>query len=215
MIDVIFLLLVFFIYAMVLMVGVDLVPMELQLEPGTCGTGPGGHISIDLEGQVFLDRTPIELEDLASSVQERTILDPRRSSTSRWRGPERTDRAPVLQDVWDRLGPTGVAMVGRPRESRLRPPFTPRPVGPGGGEPVARSTHSDHGPGPVARQILALSLVFSVLLHGLVLLPVLIEVANNKSPERFVELASAIEPPPPEPEPEAPKLGIRIRWRRR
>lgn len=57
-------------------------------------------------------------------------------------------------------------------------------------------------------EILAVGLVFSVLLHGLVLLPVLIEVANNKSPERFVELASAIEPPPPEPEPEAPKLGI-------
>ena len=56
--------------------------------------------------------------------------------------------------------------------------------------------------------ILVVGLVFSVLLHGLVLLPILIEVANNKSPERFVELASAIEPPPPEPEPESPELGI-------
>ena len=31
-------------------------------------------------------------------------------------GPSETDRAPVLQDVWDRLRPTGVTinLVGRP-----------------------------------------------------------------------------------------------------
>ncbi|MAJ47238.1 MAG: hypothetical protein CBC35_08285 [Planctomycetes bacterium TMED75] len=120
MIDVIFLLLVFFIYAMVLMVRVDLVPMELQSfqtgEPAE--PAPAATISIDLDGNIFLDRTPIDLDELANSVKERTIIDP---ATVVYlavaEGPSKTDRAPVLQDVWDRLRPTGVTinLVGRPR----------------------------------------------------------------------------------------------------
>ena len=132
MIDVIFLLLVFFIYAMVLMVRVDLVPMELRsFQTGQpAEPAPAATISIDLEGRVFLDRSPIELEDLAASVQERTILDP---ATVVYlavaEGPSETDRAPVLQDVWDRLRPTGVTinLVGRPREGP--PPLGLAPPG--------------------------------------------------------------------------------------
>ena len=56
--------------------------------------------------------------------------------------------------------------------------------------------------------ILVFGLVFSIVFHAAVLLPVLIDVANNDSPERFVELASAIEPPAPEPEAQEPELGI-------
>ncbi|MAJ47237.1 MAG: hypothetical protein CBC35_08280 [Planctomycetes bacterium TMED75] len=56
--------------------------------------------------------------------------------------------------------------------------------------------------------ILVFGLAFSVIFHAAVLLPVLIDVANNDSPERFVELVSAIEPPAPEPEAEEPELGI-------
>ena len=119
MIDVIFLLLVFFIYAMVLMVRVDLVPMELRsFQTGQpAEPAPAATISIDLEGNVFFDRQPIALEDLASAVSERTIIDP---ATVVYlavaEGPSQTDRAPVLQDVWDRLRPTGVTinLVGRP-----------------------------------------------------------------------------------------------------
>ena len=121
MIDVIFLLLVFFIYAMVLMVRVDLVPMELQSfqtgEPAE--PAPAATISIDLDGNIFLDRTPVDLDELANSVKERTIIDP---ATVVYlavaEGPSKTDRAPVLQDVWDRLRPTGVTinLVGRPRQ---------------------------------------------------------------------------------------------------
>ena len=139
MIDVIFLLLVFFIYAMVLMVRVDLVPMELQSfqtgEPAE--PAPAATISIDLDGNIFLDRTPVDLDELANSVKERTIIDP---ATVVYlavaEGPSKTDRAPVLQDVWDRLRPTGVTinLVGRPRQGgpATQGAMPTPPVGPTG-----------------------------------------------------------------------------------
>lgn len=119
MIDVIFLLLVFFIYAMVLMVRVDLVPMELRtFETGQpAEPAPAATISIDLAGGLFLDRSPVALEELADRVLERLAADP---ATVVYLavadGDGSVDRAPVLQDVWDRLRPTGVTinLVGRP-----------------------------------------------------------------------------------------------------
>lgn len=140
MIDVIFLLLVFFIYAMVLMVRVDLVPMELHtFETGQpAEPAPAATISIDLDGNVFLDRSTVDLDQLPDLILERVTLDP---STVVYlavaEGHSEVDRAPVLQDVWDRLRPTGVTinLVGRPRDSRL-PTATPNaPV-----TPVAPST---------------------------------------------------------------------------
>ena len=121
MIDVIFLLLVFFIYAMVLMVRVDLVPMELHsFETGEpAQPAPAATISIDLAGAVFLDRQEIALNELARKVEERKILDP---ATVVYlavaEGEGTTDRAPILQDVWDRLRPTGITinLVGRPSD---------------------------------------------------------------------------------------------------
>ncbi len=122
MIDVIFLLLVFFIYAMVLMARVDLVPMELHsFETGQpAEPAPAATISIDLEGAVFLDRTPIDVENLAEAVRERMTQDP---ATVVYlavaEGQGDVDRAPILQTVWDRLRPTGITinLVGRPSEA--------------------------------------------------------------------------------------------------
>tara|TARA_B100001059_G_scaffold204927_1_gene214519 strand:- start:733 stop:1152 length:420 start_codon:yes stop_codon:yes gene_type:complete len=131
MIDVIFLLLVFFIYAMVLMVRVDLVPMELHsFETGQpAEPAPAATISIDLAGTIFLDRKEVALSELAALVEERTTLDP---TTVVYlavaEGEGTTDRAPVLQDVWDRLRPTGITinLVGRQGEApRNRPEPSP------------------------------------------------------------------------------------------
>ena len=128
MIDVIFLLLVFFIYAMVLMVRVDLVPMELRtFETGQpAEPAPAATISIDLAGELFIDRTPVPLAQLAAAVLERVAEDP---TTVVYlavaEGESSIDRAPVLQDVWDRLRPTGITinLVGRPGdEVRLELP---------------------------------------------------------------------------------------------
>lgn len=127
MIDVIFLLLVFFIYAMVLMVRVDLVPMELHtFETGQpAEPAPAATISIDLNGNVFLDRNSVDLDKLPDMVLERVTLDPKTVVyLAVAEGQGAVDRAPVLQDVWDRLRPTGVTinLVGRPRDSGSRSP---------------------------------------------------------------------------------------------
>ena len=133
MIDVIFLLLVFFIYAMVLMARVDLVPMELQtFETGQpAEPAPAATISIGLDGLVYLDRTPIEIEVLADAIRERTAKDP---ATVVYLavadGQGAVDRAPILQTVWDRLRPTGITinLVGRPGDaarSQSLPSSTP------------------------------------------------------------------------------------------
>ena len=132
MIDVIFLLLVFFIYAMVLMVRVDLVPMELHsFETGQpAEPAPAATISIDLTGTIFLDRQEVTLGDLAARVEERKALDP---ATVIYLavadGMGTTDRAPILQDVWDRLRPTGLTinLVGRPSESPAGASVNPAP----------------------------------------------------------------------------------------
>lgn len=135
MIDVIFLLLVFFIYAMVLMVRVDLVPMELHtFETGQpAEPAPAATISIDLKGNVFLDRTSVDLDNLPDLVRERVAQDP---TTVVYlavaEGKSDIDRAPLLQDVWDRLRPTGITinLVGRPRDSTLSRPATTTPMPP-------------------------------------------------------------------------------------
>ena len=119
MIDVIFLLLVFFIYAMVLMVRVDLVPMTLHaFETGEPAEPlPAATISIDLAGGLFLDREPVELGAIAERVLARVAEDP---DTVLYlavaEGEGEVDRAPILQDVWDHLRPTGleINLVGRP-----------------------------------------------------------------------------------------------------
>ncbi|MEE2972073.1 MAG: biopolymer transporter ExbD, partial [Planctomycetota bacterium] len=69
LIDVVFLLLTFFIYAMVLMDRIELVPLELKpLEAGTVVTDaappPARTLSLDGDGGLFLDRQPIELGDV-------------------------------------------------------------------------------------------------------------------------------------------------------
>ena len=133
MIDVIFLLLVFFIYAMVLMVRVDLVPMELHsFETGQpAEPAPAATISIDLTGTIFLDRQEVTLRDLAARVEERKALDP---ATVIYLavadGVGTTDRAPILQDVWDRLRPTGLTinLVGRPSDSPTDTSVNPVPT---------------------------------------------------------------------------------------
>jgi biopolymer transport protein ExbD len=119
MIDVIFLLLVFFIYAMVLMARVDLVPMELHsFETGQpAEPAPAATISIGLDGSVFLDRAPVELELLPDMILERIAADPKTVVyLAVADGQGEVDRAPLLQDVWDRLRPTGITinLVGRP-----------------------------------------------------------------------------------------------------
>ncbi|MCH2161894.1 MAG: biopolymer transporter ExbD [Phycisphaerales bacterium] len=122
LIDAVFLLLTFFIYAMVLMERIELVPMELKtLESGSVAQEQAQPaaitLSLDADGNLFLDREPIAIGALVPALE--TALAARSDTVlylavSDEVGPN--DRIPVLLDVWDRLRnqPMPVKMVGKP-----------------------------------------------------------------------------------------------------
>lgn len=121
MIDVIFLLLTFFIYAMVLMVRAELLPMKLRqfkaAEPAR--PQPAAVVSIDLQGGLFLDRDPVDLETLLPRLQARLLTDPETVLYLAVADGESTvDRAPLLQDIWDALKNANmeINLVGRPKD---------------------------------------------------------------------------------------------------
>jgi biopolymer transport protein ExbD len=73
LIDVIFLVLTFFIYAMVLMIPAKLLPLRLQAFAAgeSARTPPAVSISIDAAGSFYLDREPVALEDVLPRVLAR------------------------------------------------------------------------------------------------------------------------------------------------
>lgn len=123
LIDVIFLLLTFFIYAMVLMVRADLLPMELQAfaagEPAR--PAPAATVSIRLDGSLYLDREPISLDELPERLVAAMASDPEtRLYLALEDGEGSVDRGPLLTSVWDRLKDLGldINFVGRPVAAR-------------------------------------------------------------------------------------------------
>lgn len=122
LIDVVFLLLTFFIYAMVLMDRIELVPLDLKpLEAGAAVTDgappPARTLSLDGNGGLFLDRQPIEIETIVTTLRQTLEDDPDTVlylAVSDEMGPE--DRIPVLLELWNqlRLAEIPIRMVGRP-----------------------------------------------------------------------------------------------------
>ena len=122
MIDVVFLLLTFFIYAMVLMDRIELVPLELKpLEAGEfvsdASPPPARTVSLDGDGGLFLDREPIGIGEVVPALEATLQADPETVlylAVSDEVGP--TDRIPMLLELWNRLRLSGipVKMVGSP-----------------------------------------------------------------------------------------------------
>jgi biopolymer transport protein ExbD len=118
LIDVMMFLLSFFIYSQALAVRVSVVPMELRnfASAQDAKPAPAATISIDLEGKLFYDREPVELDALPERIaasrkeDERTVV-----YIAVANGEGTVDRAPILQDVWERLRGSGltVNLVGR------------------------------------------------------------------------------------------------------
>ncbi len=120
MIDVIFLLLTFFIYSMVMMVRAEILPVELHSfasgEPTT--VAPAVSITIDRNGSLFLDREPIALEAVLDRLSALRIADP---NTLVYVAAEKfgeQDRLPTFLDLYDILSRAGltIKLVGRPEE---------------------------------------------------------------------------------------------------
>ena len=122
MIDVVFLLLTFFIYSMVLMDRIELVPLELKpLEAGAvvadAAPPPARPLSLDADGGMFLDRESIEIGAVVPALRATLEADPETVlylAVSDEVGPN--DRIPVLLEIWNqlRLAEIPIRMVGRP-----------------------------------------------------------------------------------------------------
>ena len=120
LIDVIFLLLTFFIYAMVLMVRAELLPVQMQeFASGTpAEPAPAMTLSLDMKGDLYLNRNPIALDDVVASLQLAIKENP--ETVIYLAADERgeSDRLPLFLKLYDRLALAGldIKLVGRPSD---------------------------------------------------------------------------------------------------
>ncbi len=120
LIDVIFLLLTFFIYAMVMMVRAELLPVDLHSfasgEPTT--VSPAVSITIDRNGLLFLDREPIALEAVLERLGALRTVDPNTVVYVACEKVGDLDRLPTFLDLYDALSQAGltIKLVGSPEE---------------------------------------------------------------------------------------------------
>ena len=119
LIDVVFLLLTFFIYAMVLMVRAEVlpVPFESYMSGETATSKPAVSITIAVDGNVYVGTTVVTLNELIKSV--RTKLGEKPESVLYLvmeDGHSVVDRGPLLTGAWDRLRAENleVFLVGAP-----------------------------------------------------------------------------------------------------
>ena len=119
LIDVIFLILTFFIYAMVLMVQVDVlpVPMESYISGEAADPVPATSITLDLDGSVYVGQVQVELDQVLPEVQRLLEASP---DTAIYivmaAGEADIDRGPILTSLWDHLRESGIEikLVGAP-----------------------------------------------------------------------------------------------------
>ena len=119
LIDVVFLLLTFFVFALVLMVRVDVMGVQLPAlgEADAAEAGPVISVTIARDGTARIDSETIEREDLAAVVRER--LDAEEDARLFLVLDERGVIADLV-DVMHRLraeGITALQVVGRPADS--------------------------------------------------------------------------------------------------
>jgi biopolymer transport protein ExbD len=120
LIDVIFLLITFFIYAMVLMIRAELLPVQMQAFASgeTARPSPVIALTIDRDGVLYLNREPIGLETVVARLRAEQAADP--EAVIYLAADERgeRDRLPVFLDLYDRLAFAGldIKLVGRPKD---------------------------------------------------------------------------------------------------
>jgi biopolymer transport protein ExbD len=150
LIDVMLFLLTFFIYSVMLMERIDLVPMELRTyrSGAAAKPAPAATISIDLDGALYLDRVPVALDEIAAKLEEARAESPDLVVyLALADGAAKVDRSALLLDIWDRLQPGkfNVNIVGRQeRGPVILDPTLPSPTPPATG-PTVPPTPSDAG----------------------------------------------------------------------
>ncbi len=119
LLDVIFLVLTFFIYAMVLMVPIELLPLPLQrfIAGERAEPAPAVSITITRDGAIFVNRDPVPMDEILAHLEAAMADDPRTAVYLVLEdGPGTVDRGPMLTELWDRLKDAGmdIRLVGRP-----------------------------------------------------------------------------------------------------
>ena len=121
LIDVVFLLLTFFIYAMVLMVRAEVLPVPLETySSGTPATPrPSISVTIAIDGNIYVNQTVVTLDGVAEMVAQE--LDKKQDAVIYVvveDGEATVDRGPLLTGTWDRLRHEGleIFLVGAQKQ---------------------------------------------------------------------------------------------------
>ena len=122
LIDVIFLILTFFVYAMVLMVRVDMLPVPLESYASGESPDPDAAIAVTLrlDGTVFVGQQETGTEGMLEAIESaRTETPETIVYLVLEAGDGTTDRGPLLTSVWDRLHRAGIdiKLVGAASDS--------------------------------------------------------------------------------------------------
>lgn len=120
LIDVIFLLLTFFIYALIVMVDARLLPVELSplQRGGAASPGAFEAVTMDARGQLFLNREAIEWPVLVDRLGELAQQDEPPALYVALESQGQIDRGPVLMRVIEQARAVGlrkVVLVGAPQ----------------------------------------------------------------------------------------------------
>ena len=118
MIDVIFLLLTFFVYAMVLMIRAELLPVQMQefASGQPAKPAPAVTISLDRSGALYVDRDPVTLDNILDRLRSVTKGDPETIIYLAAEEMGDIDRLPTFLSLYDRLAHADldIKLVGRP-----------------------------------------------------------------------------------------------------
>ena len=122
LIDVIFLLLTFFIYAMVLMVRAELLPVEMHAfasgEPARLP--PAIAITIDRNGTLFFNREQIAMAAVLDRLKTVKAADPETVIYIAAEATGTLDRLPTFLNLYDQLAHAGlnIKLVGAPQQEQ-------------------------------------------------------------------------------------------------
>ncbi len=124
LIDVIFLLLTFFIYAMVLMVRAEIlpVPLESYVSGTPAEPRPSISITIGVDGNIYVNKTIVTLDTVVPTVSQVLESNPNAAIYLVVEDGEAVvDRGPLLTGTWDQLRQQGLEMflVGAPKQEKV------------------------------------------------------------------------------------------------
>jgi len=126
LIDVVFLLLTFFIYAMVLMVRAEVlpVPLESYLSGTPAQPRPSISVTIAIDGNIYVNKTVVTIDGVVPKVSQELEENPNAAIYLVVEdGESIVDRGPLLTGTWDRLRQQGleIFLVGEPQRENKKP----------------------------------------------------------------------------------------------